>query len=292
MIHLFSPLNLNGRFSVQDMPDALHLPLLNGMVVPRIVSSSMTPTVQEGDRLELRPPTPLTVGAIVVFRNDRMLVCHRVTAIDPQGILSTKGDATDGACEVVQPGFVIGVVTGVIREGTRLSLAHLSCAAARPTYRKNRIRTIVVRSVARSIRILTRFSLFQHMLARLLRWTATIDVLAPTPLRSLSSHSKVASFTLRMFPHIANPLTASTMQKPSPYIVRLGSWQLGQYDPITESLLLPQSLRDAGLDSFIRQIAASVKQPWKESRNRSRLLPNSAVRRESMRPESVPSSKT
>ena len=63
------------------------------MVVPRIVSSSMTPTIQEGDRLEPSPPTSLTVGAIVVFRNDTMLVCHRVTAIDAQGTLSTRGDA-------------------------------------------------------------------------------------------------------------------------------------------------------------------------------------------------------
>ena len=256
MIHLVPSLTLDGRFAAQDLPDALQLPLLNSMVVPRIVSSSMTPTIQKGDRLELSPPTSLTVGTIVVFRNDTMLVCHRITAIDPQGTLSTRGDAMQGAWEVVQPGSVIGVVTGVMRKGTHVSFGkspHMSSAAAQPTSLTSRVRTVVARSATQSIRVLARFSLFQHMLAILLRWTARIDVFTPAPLQSLPSHSKVASFTLRTFPHIAGLLAASNGQKPTRYVVRLGPWRLAQYDPATESLLLRQSLRDAGLESFFRQ---------------------------------------
>jgi hypothetical protein len=82
MIHLLAPLTLDSRFSAQDLPDELGLTLLNDMVVPRVVSSSMTPMIQEGDRLELGPPTSLSVGVIVVFRNDTLFVCHRITAID------------------------------------------------------------------------------------------------------------------------------------------------------------------------------------------------------------------
>ena len=63
MIQLLPPLTLDGRFSAQDLPDALQLPLLNSMAVPRIVSSSMAPTIQAGDRLELRPPAALTIGS-------------------------------------------------------------------------------------------------------------------------------------------------------------------------------------------------------------------------------------
>lgn len=257
MIHLIPPLTLNGLFSAQDLPDELQLPLLSSMVVPRIVSSSMTPTIQEGDRLELSPPTFLTVGTIVVFRNDTVLVCHRVTSIDAQGTLSTRGDATHGACEVVQPGSVIGVVTGVMREGTHVSLGqsvHTSSAAAQPTSLKSRVRTVVVRSVTRSIGVFANLSLFQHMLATLLRWTATVDILVPAPLQSLPSHSEVASFTLRMFPHIVGLLAAPNEQNPTCYVVRLGPWRLAQYNPATESLLLRQSLRDAGLESLVRQL--------------------------------------
>lgn len=92
------------------------------MVVPRIVSSSMTPTIQEGDRLELSPPSSLTVGAIVVFRTENMFICHRITAIDAHGMLTTQGDAADGPGEAVRSASVIGVVRGVMREGRSITL--------------------------------------------------------------------------------------------------------------------------------------------------------------------------
>lgn len=226
------------------------------MIVPRIVSSSMMPTIQEGDRLALSPPTSLTVGAIVVFQNDTLLVCHRITAIDPQGTVWTRGDATQGACEVVQPGSVIGVVTGVMRDGTHVPLGkirHMSSASGQPTRLTSRVRTVVTRSVITCMCVLSTLSLFQPMLALLLRWTARVDVFTPSQLQSFPSHVKVASFTLRMFPREVRRLPVSTEQKPTRYVVRMGPWQLAQYDPATGSLLLRQSLRDAGLESLLRQ---------------------------------------
>jgi hypothetical protein len=152
---------------------------------------------------------------------------------------------------------VIGVVTGVLREGAHVSLGnnpHISSATAQPRRLDSRVRTIVVRSITRSIGVVAKLPLFQPMLVLLLRWAATVDVLTPAPLQSLPSHAKVASFTLRTFPHKAGLLTAATRQKPTCYVVRLGPWRLAQYDPSTESFLFRQSLRDAGLESFIRRI--------------------------------------
>ncbi|MBI3808233.1 MAG: S24/S26 family peptidase [Nitrospirae bacterium] len=257
MIQLLPPLTLDGRFSAHDLPDELQLTLLKGMIEPRIVSSSMTPTIQEGDRLELSPPISLAVGTIVVFRNDTLLVCHRITAIDPQGTLSTRGDATQGAYEIVQAGSVIGVVTGVMRHGTHVALGQhprMSSAAAEPSNLKSHVRTVVVQSARQTIRILARLSLFQSMLAILFRWIAVVEVLTPAPLQSLPSHSKIASFALPMFPHMAESLATSIGEQSARYVVRLGPWRLAQYDPATESLLLRQSLRDAGLESVFRQI--------------------------------------
>lgn len=256
MIHLAFPITLDGRFSAQDLPHELQLPLLNNMVVPRIVSSSMTPTIHAGDRLDLTPPTSLTIGTIVVFRTAPLLVCHRITAIDEQGTLSTKGDATDGAGETVQPSAVIGVVTGVLREGRYLSLKQSprrSSATARPTNLKTSIQDGLVRLLTRRLPVLARYSFCRHMLALLLRWTATVDVLIPAPLRSFPSHSRVASFTLRRFPETAALLAGSNGQNPTHYVVRLGPWRLAQYDPATGSILLRQSLLDAGLEPFLRQ---------------------------------------
>jgi hypothetical protein len=260
MIQLFPPLTLDDRFSVQDLPDELQLTLLNGMVVPRIISSSMTPTIHEGDRLELSPPISLTVGTIVVFRNDTLLICHRVIAIDPEGTLWTSGDATQGAYEIVPPGSVIGVVTRVMRGGTHISLGqhpHISSAAAQPSNLKSRVWTAVVRSVTWCIHVLARFSLFQAMLAMLLRWTAVVEILTPSPLQSLPSHSKIASFALPLVPYMSESLVASIGEQSARYVVRLGPWRLAQYDPATTSLLLRQSLRDAGLESLFRQICST-----------------------------------
>jgi hypothetical protein len=257
VIHLLPPLSLDGLFSTLDLPNELQLTLLNNMIVPRIVSSSMLPTIQEGDRLELSPPTSLTVGGIVVFRNDTLLICHRITAIDPHGTLSTRGDATQGACEIVQPGAVIGVVTGVLREGAHIALGnspHISSATGQPRRLDSRVRTMVVRSITSSIRVLAKLPLFQPILVSLLRWTATVDILTPAPLQSFPSHAKVASFTLRGFPQNAELLAPSNGQKPTRYIVRLGPWRLAHYDPVTEALVLRQSLQYAGLESFIRRI--------------------------------------
>ena len=257
MIHLLSPLTLHHRFSTRDLPDSLQLSLLRNMAVPRIVSSSMAPTIQEGDRLELSSPISLTIGEIVVFRNDAWLVCHRITAIDPQGALSTRGDASPGTCEIVQPGSVIGVVTGVMRGGTHIPLGrspHISSPVAHSTGLESRARTIVVQSFIRGLRVLARFSPFQHMLAMLLGWTGTVDVFIPASLQSFPCRSKIGSFTLRMFPHRTALLPAVIGQKPENYVLRLGPWQLAQYDLATESLSLRQSLREAGLESLVRSM--------------------------------------
>lgn len=260
MIQLLPPLTMDGRFTAQDLPDELQLPLLHSMVVPRIVSSSMSPTIQPGDRLELTLPTALTVGTIVVFRKDTLFVCHRITAIDSHGTLSTRGDAAQGVGEVVQPDSVIGVVTGVMREDSHISLGqnpHMLSGAAQPSNLRSRARTVVLRSVTRNIRALSKFSFFQTILAVLFRWAATVDVLTPAPLRSLTSHTKITSFTLRAFPHMAGLPTASIGMNPTRYVLRLGPWRLAQYDPATESLLLRQSLQDAGLEPLFRQICSA-----------------------------------
>lgn len=246
MIQLLPLLSLDGRFAAQDLPHELQLTLLNSIVVPRIVSSSMTPTIQAGDKLELSPPTSLAVGSIVVFRNDSLLICHRITAIDPQGALSTRGDATQSPCETVQPGSVIGVVTGVLRKGTYVSFGQgppTSSASAQQNRLKSRVWAMAVRSVTRSIRALARFSIFQHILAFLLRSLLS----SPLPFQCCLVHT----------PHVSSHCRTShdiQQAKPARYVVRLGPWRVAQYDPTEASLLLRQSLREAGLEPFILTI--------------------------------------
>lgn len=223
------------------------------MVVPRIMSSSMTPTIQADDRLELTPPSSLTVGAIVVFRTESMFICHRITAIDAQGILTTKGDAADGPGEAVPSASVIGVVRGVMRGGRYIAFGEcpdrLFASTQSPSSR-NRLTTAVVRSVVRITSACATYTLIQNMLSRLLRKTAMVDAFAPAPLRSLPSHVRVGSFRLQEFPDL-NP--ARDGPQPTHYVLRLGPWRLAHYEPETGFLLLRQSLQDAGLEPPIRQ---------------------------------------
>lgn len=253
MIHLLPTRTVDGCFSLQDVPDELHWPLLNSLVVPCIMSSSMTPTIQADDRLELSPPSSLTVGAIIVFRTENMFICHRITAVDAQGTLTTKGDATDGPGEAVPPASVIGVVRGVIR-GDRY-IAFDQCqdrlfASTDKTSPGHRVRTAVVRSIVRITSVCATFPLFHHIVSRLLRRSARVDAFAPAPLRSLPSHVRVGSFRLQEFPNLN-----ATRNGPQPthYVLRLGPWRLAHYELATGSLLLRQSLQDAGLEPFVRQ---------------------------------------
>ncbi|MDP1948159.1 MAG: S24/S26 family peptidase [Nitrospirota bacterium] len=253
MIHLLPTRTVDGHFSLQDMPDELHWPLLNSLVVPRIMSSSMTPAIQADDRLELTPPSSLTVGAIVVFRTENMFICHRITAIDAQGILTTKGDAADGPGQAVPSASVIGVVRGVMREGRYIAFGEcpdrLFASTDRPS-NGNRVRAVVVRSIVRITSACATYALIQNMLSRLLRETAMMDAFAPAPLRSLPSHVRIDSFRLQEFPDLN---AARNRPQPTHYVLRLGPWRLAQYEPATGSLLLRQSLQDAGLEPFIRQ---------------------------------------
>jgi len=253
MIHLLPTHSVDGRFSLQDVPDELHCPLLSNMVVPRIMSSSMIPTIQADDRLELSPPASLTVGAIVVFRTENMFICHRITAIDEQGVLTTKGDAADGPGEAVQSASVIGVVRGVMREGRYIAFDEcpdrLFASTESPSSR-NRLRTAVVRPVIRITSVCATYPLIQNMLSRLVRRTAMVDAFAPAPLRSLPSHVRVDSFRLQEFPDFN---AARNGPQPTHYVLRLGPWRLAHYEPATGLLLLRQSLQDAGLEPFVRR---------------------------------------
>ena len=253
MIHLLPTRTVDGRFSLQDVPEELHWPLLNSLVVPRIMSSSMTPTIQTDDRLALSPPSSLTVGAIVVFRTENMFICHRVTAIDAQGILTTKGDAANGPGEAVQSASVIGVVKGVMRGGRYIAFDECPdrfFASTDSPSPRNRLRTAVIRSAVRITCVCATFALFHNMLFQLLRRAARVDAFAPAPLRSLPSHFMVDSFRLQEFPDFN---AARNGPQPTHYVLRLGPWRLAQYEPATGSLLLRQSLQDAGLEPFVRE---------------------------------------
>lgn len=70
-------------------------PLVLGWRPVAIVSSSMEPTISEGDVVVIDPEAEITVGAVVTYEDPdgRGLITHRVIEIADDGDLITRGDA-------------------------------------------------------------------------------------------------------------------------------------------------------------------------------------------------------
>ncbi len=101
--------------SGQDVLSLLHHATL-------LVSSwSMFPTIRKGDRIELDQAHHLQVDDIVVYRQAGALVCHRVRAFGPDGLIMTGSDAEDQGTEAVAARDIVGRVASIRRGHRHLS---------------------------------------------------------------------------------------------------------------------------------------------------------------------------
>ena len=88
----------------------------------RVASWSMYPTLRKGDQLMVEPASPaqFQVGDLLLYHHRGQLICHRVVALDTAEAgprIITKGDATTGPGEVLEPGQILGRVVAVRRRG-------------------------------------------------------------------------------------------------------------------------------------------------------------------------------
>jgi hypothetical protein len=136
----------------------------------RATGGSMNPTIREGDRVTVEPvaPSAIRVGDIVLYRNDRSVIAHRVVKIEacPSNVRSApnpstscpipdtlypipappppaprpllfilRGDASSTSDEPVESGRILGKVVAVEQAGRRIALSN---ARARILYRARR----------------------------------------------------------------------------------------------------------------------------------------------------------
>ena len=118
---LLSPSTTSTRFSAERLPEAVHGLVLQEVMAPIIQSESMAPTIQAGDGLELEDATDLRIGDVVVYRHDRLFICHRIHGIEGHRLF-LRGDAATGADEEVDVQQIVGRVDGVFRDGKRLDV--------------------------------------------------------------------------------------------------------------------------------------------------------------------------
>ena len=86
-------------------------------------SWSMFPTLRKGDQIELDQACHIRVDDILVYRQAGALVCHRVNALGPDGLIITGSEDVDQGTDAVAARDIVGRVTSIRRGHCRLSSA-------------------------------------------------------------------------------------------------------------------------------------------------------------------------
>jgi len=133
------------RLVADDRGDRQAAPVLEALlegglaVGMPVTGSSMTPTLQPGDRIVVAPflglPAP---GQIVVARAAAGIVAHRLVSVemrDGRRVYRTQGDAENGLDAGVRREALIGRVAEVIRGGRRLPVDDSPWARRRALFR-------------------------------------------------------------------------------------------------------------------------------------------------------------
>ncbi len=110
-------------FPILDIVPANHIPQVGWVFSFTVTSWSMFPTIHEGDVLTIGAPDRIRVGDVIVFALSGMLVCHRITHVESDGTIRTRGDAAQQEDAAIRRPDVIGMVTSVLRGSRRFAPA-------------------------------------------------------------------------------------------------------------------------------------------------------------------------
>ncbi len=110
------------RLGLIDFLELSDILLRHGTFRFRVGSWSMYPALRKGDQLMVEPASPaqLQVGDLLLFHHHGQLICHRLLSLEnvgPGARIVTKGDATTGPGEVLEPGQILGRVVAEIMRG-------------------------------------------------------------------------------------------------------------------------------------------------------------------------------
>jgi len=213
---LSSPSAATAVFAADELPEAVHDSVLQGVVIPRVASWSMTPTIMKGDRLELERTDTFQVGDVVVYRHDQLFVCHRIQRIDGSH-LYLRGDTSCGPVEQIRSCDVVGRVTTLLRDGGRLAVPPYERAINQPTghsvthryaaasYEQGR--SLILRLIA----AVATLPLVGWVLRLVLGRIVSIDLLEQAPLQSITGYMNRRHFRLcqtdRFETHVSGPNT-------------------------------------------------------------------------------------
>lgn len=190
---LLSPSAESALFSADRLPEAMHALVLQEIMTPIVHSESMTPTLQKGDELRLQDADDLQVGDIVVYRHDRLFVCHRIHRIQGPKLF-LRGDTNTGPFEDVDIRQVVGRVEALLRHGTYLAVRHGLPKGSRTQKDPTWVRTATWSfplGRARALQFVNWMAdrpVMRDSLRHILKRLITIDILEPGSLHSLRGY--------------------------------------------------------------------------------------------------------
>jgi hypothetical protein len=127
MIRILESADRDGTFSFKALPFGA-VDELAPLFEFETSGWSMYPALKRRDRIELAPVRCLDAGDLIVFRENGFLVCHRVTAIDGDGLVRAQSDRglAGEPGDSVPIGNVVGKVTAVVRGGRRFEPSRIA----------------------------------------------------------------------------------------------------------------------------------------------------------------------
>ncbi len=214
IIRLLNPSTSSPNFSVEGLPEAVHWLILRNVMAPTIHSESMAPTIQKRDELELEDATELQIGDVVVYRLDRLFICHRIHGIEDYRIF-LRGDAATGPYEEVDVRQVVGRVDYVFRDGKRLDVRRPRLSpmempddsewGAAWTRSSRRARALILRFMNWIVGVPGIKSMFRIILRRLM----TITIMERAALQSLDGYLTRDQVHLNQLKQYVSPSTGS-----------------------------------------------------------------------------------
>lgn len=228
---LLNPSTASTGFSADQLPEAIHETALRNVMTPVVNSKSMTPTLQIGDELELEQPDNLQVGDVVVYRQDRLFICHRIHWIEGDRLF-LRGDANTGPFEEADIRQAVGRVRFLLRHEQRTALLPSAHPEIAPTGDPIWVRASAwgVRLgrflVLRSLNWVADRPVLKSILRSLLRRFMTIDIPNRAPLHSVQGYIARQRIHLNRIDHLHRSL--STLNDESILLtIRVGPLYLG-----------------------------------------------------------------
>ncbi len=265
MIQTLAPGHYRDTVSLTDFLVGGDLVWVGEAFTLRVTGWSMFPALRRGDILRLLPPDSVKAGDLVLFRQDRTLVCHRVIAEVSGDAVRTRGDDVTGDGEVVRRADLVGKVEEIVRGDT--SIDPRAPQAATIFARVGRsVERAMVEGMERAVEVVSRFlraflgnSLVRPAVRLLLARSLSYAVGVPAAVRMVQAYRfvelgrrpldrRATGATLRSLPCLREAIV----------VARLGAVPLGTMAVSSGEIQVRRAGAGLGIEENLRELVSEL----------------------------------